>query len=182
MHGTTTHRKGYEYKKYYCSKKCGVGMVDMEKIDTAVKKYIKALLEEDNIHKLTLTLQEYIAGEKNRTEDFNKAIRSEINNKQKQIENYMTTLGSGLLPAEVISDIGEKIVALKNEIKNLELAEPPKDFTADQIKNWLNVIRNAADDKVVRLLIDRIDVNKTEVNIQSTLTSVVGKIGRGDRI
>lgn len=86
------------------------------------------------------------------------------------------------LPTEVISDIGEKIVILKNEIKNLEIAEPPKDFTAEQITNWLNVFRSAADDKVVHLLINRIDANKTEINIQSTLNSVLGNTGRGDRI
>lgn len=182
MHGITSHRKGHEYQNYYCSKKCGIGVINMQKIDDTVKDYIKKLLKEENIQKLTEVLKSYIRGEKDRVKEFNESIKSEIKNKQNQIDNYMTTLGSGALPTEVISDIGEKIVILKNEIKNLEIAEPPKDFTAEQITNWLNVIRSAADDKVVHLLINRIDANKTEINIQSTLNSVLGNTGRGDRI
>lgn len=182
MHGCTTHRKGHEYRKFYCSAKCGIGTIDMDLVDNAVKLYIEKLLDQDSIEALTQALSSYLAGEKSRTKEFTESIRHEIEKRQNQVDNYMITLGSGALPQEVISDIGAKIVSLKDEIRALESTEPPKDFTVPQIQGWLQSIRTAPDDKAVRLLIERINATKTEINMQSTLTSVLGKIGCGGRI
>ncbi|MBQ2769788.1 MAG: hypothetical protein IJF41_00920, partial [Clostridia bacterium] len=71
------------------------------------------------------------------------------------------------------------------EIAALETKEPPKDYTVDQVRAWLEAIKAAPTDKAVRLLIDRIDVKrekeKTEFSIESTLNSVLGKNGCGGR-
>ncbi len=182
MHGVTTHRKEHEYKVYYCSEHCGVGTVKMDDIDSSVREYIKNLLSEENTKIITEALKKYSSNETDRVKEFNDSVAREIKEKQKQIDNYMATLGSGVLPSEIISDIGNKIVTLKEEIKGLQTAEPPKDFTVPQIQVWLQSIRSAPDDKAVRLLIERIDANKTDINIQSTLKSVLGDNGCGGRI
>lgn len=182
MHGVTTHRKGHEYKVYYCSKHCGAGTVKMDDIDSTARNYIKDLLSDENTIKITEALKSYSLGESNRVKEFNDSVNCEIKEKQKLIDNYMSTLGSGTLPSELISDISNKIVTLKEDIKGLQAAEPPKDFTVPQIQAWLQSIRIAPDDKAVRLLIERINANKTDINIESTLISVLGDNGCGGRI
>jgi len=177
MHGVTTHRKGHEYKVYYCSEHCGVGTVKMDDVDSTARNYIKDLLSDENTKIIIEALKSYSSGESNRVKEFNDSVNHEIKEKQKLIDNYMSTLGSGALPSELISDIGGKIVTLKEEIKGLQTAEPPKDFTVPQIQVWLQSIRTAPDDKAVRLLIERINANKTEINIESTLKSVLGDNG-----
>ena len=95
----------------------------------------------------------------------------------------MSNLASGVLPPEVVADIGKKMQSLKQEMGALELTPPPHDFTADQIKAWLNALKNETDAKAIHLLIERIVVHsKTDINVFSTLTSVLGETGRGDRI
>ncbi len=182
MHGVTTHRKGHEYRIYYCSNHCGAGTVKMDDIDSTVRNYIHDLLSDENSKIITEALKKYASGESDRVNEFNESVTRGIKEKTKQIENYMTTLGSGALPPDLISDIGNKIVALKEEIKGLQMAKPPKDFTVPQIQAWLQSIRTAPDDKAVRLLIERINANKTDINIQSTLKSVLGDNGCGGRI
>lgn len=182
MHGGTTHRKGHEYRKYFCSAKCGIGTIDMDFIDRSALEYINDLLDDNNLIALTGALSSFIAGEKFRVKEFNNSIKNQIEQRTEKINNYMNTLGSGALPPEVISDVGSKIVKLKEEIKTLESAEPPQDFSVLQIKDWVTAIRNAPDDKAVKLLIGRINATKTETTMQSTLDSVLGKTGRGDRI
>jgi len=60
----------------------------------------------------------------------------------------MSNLASGVLPPEVVADIGKKMQSLKQEMGALELTPPPHDFTADQIKAWLNALKNETDDSV----------------------------------
>ena len=92
----------------------------------------------------------------------------------------MSNLSSGTLPSEVVSDIGIKMNNLKAEIENLKNTKPPKDYTVDQVSNWLNSLKNNPDDKAIHILIKRIDIkNKTEINIQSTLKSVLCETGCG---
>ena len=63
---------------------------------------------------------------------------------------------------------------LKAEIAALEATEPPQDFTSDQIGLWLESLKNAPDQKAVRLLVERIDIKtKTEFHVTSTLNSVL---------
>ncbi|MBQ9458349.1 MAG: hypothetical protein IJU66_00265 [Oscillospiraceae bacterium] len=83
--------------------------------------------------------------------------------------------------------IDKQIVTLRQEIEALETAEPPRDYTTDEIITWLRSIREAPDTTAVRLLIERIEVTRdkekdtTEFNITSTLNSVVSKNGCGGR-
>lgn len=91
----------------------------------------------------------------------------------------MQNLSSGVLPAEVVSDIGVEMKSLKEEIACLQATEPPKDYTVEQVKNWLEALKNSPDEAAIHLLIKRIDIkNKAVFNIQSTLSTVLGDIGR----
>ena len=81
---------------------------------------------------------------------------------------------------EVVNDIGVEMNKLKSEIENLKETKPPKDYTVDQVSNWLQSLKNNPDDKAIHILIERIDrKNKTEINIQSTLKSVLCETGCG---
>lgn len=72
---------------------------------------------------------------------------------------------------------------LKEDMAVLQEAPPPPDFTALQIKGWLEGIKTAPDANAVHLLIERIDVkNKTDISASSTLASVLGTLGWGSRI
>lgn len=185
MHGMRSTRKGHEYYYYYCSKKCGEPVVRMEDVDHAAIKYLRDLLSEENQLIIAAALRQYQAGEHNRSKDFNNAIKKQIEGKQAQYDTLMDNLSSGALPAGVISDIGSKMKALKDEMQALQETPMPQDFTTDQITAWLESLKAAPDDKAVHLLIERIDVTKaqkTEFNIQSTLKTVLGESGCGGRI
>ena len=104
------------------------------------------------------------------------AVQSKIDEKQRQYDNLVVNLSSGALPPAVLTDIGEQMQTLKDEIEGLRQVEPPKDYTKDYITSWLESLRTAPDKRAVQLLIERIDVkSKTEFNIQSTLNSVLGE-------
>lgn len=180
MYGSTTRRKDYEYRIFTCSGKCGVGIIHMDKVDETVQKYIRMLLSTKTINEVNASLQEYAKNEKQRISEFNKSIREEIAEKQKQVDHYINTLGSGMLPNELIADIGNKITVLKENIKNLYELPIPKDYTVEQITTWMKALRASTDErKTVELLVERIDATKTAVNVISTLTAVLGETGCG---
>ena len=185
MHGVRTTRKGHEYFRYYCSRKCGAHIVHMEEVDKAAVEYLHKLLSPKNQDKIAAALRQYQAGEKSRVEDFNKALQRRIREKQGEYDALMKNLSTGALPAEVVADIGAQMKTIKAEIAQLQETTPPTDFTVEQIKAWLEVLKASADEKAIHLLIERIDVTrketKTDFNIQSTLKSVLGEIGCGDR-
>jgi hypothetical protein len=59
----------------------------------------------------------------------------------------------------------------------------PKDYTVEQVRIWLSSLRSSPDDRrTVEILVERINATKTEVNVISTLTSVLEKTGCGGRI
>ncbi len=183
MHGFSPIRKGHRYHYYYCSKKCGAPVMPMETVDDAALRYLHDLLSDANQQRISDALQAYQKITRNELEHFNDAIKHEVAEKQKQYDAYMDNLASGALPREVIADIGKKMQALKDEMAALEETPPPHDFTADQIKAWLTALKAAPDAKAVHLLVDRIEVyTKTDIRVFSTLTSVLGETGRGDRI
>ena len=71
----------------------------------------------------------------------------------------------------------------KDEIDVLRDAKPEKDYTVDNITTWLESLRQAPDEKAIRLLISKISVkNRTDVSIDSMLTSILGNLGCGTRI
>ena len=183
MHAVKPTKKGHTYYYYYCSAKCGAPMVRMEEVDKAAVNYLRAMLSDDNQERIMKALRAYKGAENARIADFREIIKRKISEKQKRYDTLMKNLSSGVLPAEIVSDIGEEMNSIKAEITQLESTEPPKDYTVDHIKAWLNALKNTPDDKAVRLLIERIDIkNKTDFNIQSTLKSVLRNIGCGGRI
>ena len=183
MHALISNRRGTPYYYYHCPAKCGFGTVRMDAIDAAAKGYLEDLLSPDNQLAIAAAMRQYSAEEKGRIKDFNDAINRQIKEKQQQYDSLMSTLAAGTLPADVIADVGERMQAIKDEIAALHEAEPPKDFTTAQIGTWLDAVKNAADEKSMHLFIERIDViTKTDFDMQSTLKSVLGTIGSGDRI
>ena len=74
---------------------------------------------------------------------------------------------------------------LKDEIEALKQAEPPKDYTVDMVKEWLQSIKDAPDEKAVHLLIARIEAKRekdnTDFNIESTLKPVLENMVAGER-
>lgn len=118
-------------------------------------------------------------------EEFKGALKKRIDEKKRQYDTLMKNIAAGVLPGEVLADIGQEMTELKAEIAALEQTEPPKDFTVETIRSWLESIKAAPNQEAIRLLIERIDVTpeqekeKTDFNIQSTLKSVLGKHGCG---
>lgn len=97
--------------------------------------------------------------------------------KQKEYDTLLKNLSSGVLPSDVVSDIGQRMAEIKAEIAALEATEPPEDYTVDTIRQWLNALKNNPDEKAVKLLIKRIDVSGDKennvFNIQSTLNTLL---------
>nr|WP_279289069.1 recombinase family protein [Anaerofilum hominis] len=188
MHGITTRRKGHEYQYYTCSKKCGAPVVHMEEVDRSAREYVQELLNTENQQKIADALRQYQAGEGRRMSEFKQALKKRIRERQAQYDALMQNLASGALPPEIVADMGEKMREVKQEIAILKATEPPKDFTVDTIKSWLESIKAAPDREAVRLLIERIDTKegeekeKTAFEMQSTLKAVLSKHGCGGRI
>lgn len=188
MHGMTSKRKGHEYRYFICSAKCGAPVVHMDEVDEAAIRYLKNLLSDENQLQIADALRQYQAGAGSRMTEFKQALKKRIREKQGQYDALMQNLASGSLPAEVVADIGRRMQEIKAEIAALEATEPPKDFTAQTIRDWLESIKAAPDAEAVRLLIERIEVTteeekeKAAFNIQSTLNTVLKKNGCGGRI
>lgn len=185
MHGLVTHRKGHEYRYYTCSKKCGAPTVKMDDVDRAAIDYLNELLADENQAEIADALRKYRNSQADRDADFKAVLKQKITDKQNQYDTLLKNLATGVLPPAVVADMGQRMQDLKAEIETLEQTEPPVDYTPDQIKSWLTSLKNAADEKAIHLLIERIDRdenNKTAFNITSTLNTVLGKTGRGDRI
>ena len=177
MHGMKSERKGHTYHYFVCSKKCGAPSVRMETVDNAAREYLVKLLSEENQQRIAAAMRSYKGAERDRIEDFNAILKSRIEEKQGRYNNLMQNLSTGVLPPEVVADMGAEMNALKAEIECLKNTEPPKDYTVEQITSWLETLKNNTDETAVRLLIERIDIkNKTEINIHSTLNSVLGDI------
>ncbi len=187
MYGHTPTKNGHTYHYYVCSKRCGSPVVQEEEVNSAAKKYLEELLNEENQKTIAAALRKYQAGEGSRMEEFYQILNSKIEEKQNQYDALMQNLSSSALPADVVSDIGKRMTELKEEIEILKNTEAPKDFTVETIQSWLNNLKHSADRDAIKLLIERIDVEldeneKTVFNITSTLNTVVGLIGCGGRI
>ena len=186
MHVHKSERKGHTYLYYACSSKCGAATVKLEDVDETVKAYIRELLSEDTRAKVAQILRTYKGHEQDRVEGFKAAIKKKVEEKETAYNNLIANMSSAVLPPEVAADLSEKMVQLKREIKELEEAEPPADYTVDTIHEWLQSIRTAPDEKAVHLLIERIEAkrteNKTDLNIISTLKPVLENVVAGGRL
>ena len=190
MHGMTSRRKGHEYRYFVCSAKCGAPVLHMEEVDAAAMQYLKELLSDEMQLQIADRLRQYQAGAGFRMTEFKQALKKRIAEKQAQYNALINNLASGALPAETVADIGARMQEIKAEIAALEATEPPKDFTVDTIRAWLESMKAAPDRDAVRLLVERINVSATEeddgnkqktaFNIQSTLNTVLRKNGCGE--
>ena len=155
----------------------------MEEVDKAALQYLHDLLNEENQQRITQAIRKYQAGDGARMDEFKAVLHKRIAEKRQQYDALLANLSTGKLPASVVADIGEEMEAIKSQIETLEHTEPPKDFTVEQIRAWLEGFKAAPDEKAVHLLIERIDTkNKTVFNIQNTLETVLGESGCGGRI
>ena len=158
MHGMKSKRKGHEYQYYYCSARCGAPVVHMEEVDTAAINYLRDLLSPDNQKRIADAMRNYKAGEEDRIKDFKAILNRKIREKQNEYDSLLKNLSGGVLPPDVLEDIGNKMHDIKAQIEVLKATEPPKDYTVEQIKAWLESLKKQPDRDAVRLLIERIDV------------------------
>ena len=96
----------------------------------------------------------------------------------------MKKLSTGAFTGKVADDICARMKEIQETIGVLQMAEPPKDYTTDEIRAWMKSIREAPNEKAIQLLIARIEAQKdpTAFNIESTLKAVGGKVGCGSAI
>ena len=132
--GGRSTRKGHEYFRYYCPKKCGAHVIHMDKVDNAAVEYLHKLLSPENQDKIAAALRKYQAREQNRVADFNRALQRRIKEKQREYDALLQNLSTGALPPAVVADIGEQMQTIKAEIAQLQQPTPPTDFTVEQIK------------------------------------------------
>lgn len=185
MRGTTSKSKGREYRYYSCSAHCGAPAVRAELVEDSALQYLKTLLSEENQTCIADALRQYQAGEGCRMEEFKQALALRIEQKKHQYDSLLANLSSGALPPEIVADIAAEMQTIKEEIAALEATEPPKDFTVEQIKAWLDTLKATPDEKAVRLLISHIQVKqKTVISMESTLTTVLrgSGCGKGQKI
>ncbi len=184
MHVYKRQKKGHEYLDYRCSAACGSSMVRVEDVDAAAKAFLGYILSDDTQEKIAQLLRTYKGHEKDRVDSFKKAIAKQIAEKDASYENLLANLSSAVLPAEVVKDLTARMQTLKNEIEALKQAEPPKDYTVDMVKEWLQSIKDAPDEKAVHLLIARIEAKRekdnTDFNIESTLKPVLENMVAGE--
>lgn len=170
MHGKKSQKKDNTYYYYYCSAHCGAPTVRMEEVDNGAIKYLRDLLTDKTQQEIADAMRSYKGGEATRIKDFNTILKRKIKEKQGQYDALMSNLASGTLPPEIVADIGEQMQTIKAQIAKLESTEPPKDYTVEQIKAWLEAIKASPDEAAIHLLIEKIEVkDKTDFNIQSTL-------------
>ena len=72
------------------------------------------------------------------TDAANDLVKSKVAEKQKKIDALYGNLSAGVLSPEVLAEIDNQIVTLRQEIETLETMEPPHDFTAPEIRTCCN--------------------------------------------
>lgn len=175
MHGTTTHRKGHEYRRFYCSAKCGQPGIDMDTVDAAAREYLSGLLDPAAQDLIAAALREYRSGESDRKSEFRAALKRRIREKEQERQNLIANMTAAVLPASVLQSLAGRLEELNVEIDTLSSTEPPEDCTASDISAWLGSIRAAEDDSAIKLLIGRIDIkNATVEGITSTVARIIG--------
>ena len=128
-----------------------VRTVLMSAVDEAAIKYLHELLSEPNQTLITAAMRRrYQSDSKNRLTAFYDVLNARIADKQKEYDTLMRNLSSGVLPSDVVSDIGQRMTEIKAEIKAMEATELPEDYTVDTIRQWLTALKNNPDEKAVK--------------------------------
>jgi len=169
-------RKGGKYVYYACSDNCGALTVREDAVNKAVTDYLKEFLSDAMQLKIAHFLRSYKDHKKDCRQSYAAVVRKQIAAKQNEYDNLVKNLSAATFAPEVISDLNNRLKAIRTEIITLETAEPPEEYTTSTILEWLKAIKAAPDQRAVHLLIDRIEVSsdkeKTDINVTSTLMSV----------
>lgn len=182
MYGFTNSVGDKTYQYYKCMSKCGAPLVKMDEVDKVASDYLNELLSEERQEELAFVLRNYQGNEKDFREAFYDALNQQIKEKQTEYDNlYQKFTANAVLPADVIEKIGADLHRINSEIEELKKTEPPEDTSVDTVKEWLNSIRTAPDERAVHLLIRKITVKaedgKTNYTIESTLEPLLTEIG-----
>ena len=130
-------------------------------------------------------MRNYKAGEEDRIKDFKAILNRKIREKQNEYDTILSNISKINWAPNDLEEFQRRMHDIKAQIEVLKATEPPKDYTVEQIKAWLESLKKQPDRDAVRLLIERIDVisdgekEKAAFNIQSTLKAVLGEIGCG---
>ncbi len=96
-------------------------------------RYLKELLSPDVQKAIHNALKKYQGASNNDLTEFYKARNREVERKQKEYDGLMHNMTNPNLPAEVVANMGKEMQRLLDEMAGLRDAQPPKDYTTDQI-------------------------------------------------
>ena len=190
MYAYSPTKNGNTYSYYQCSKKCGIGVVRVESVDDAVFSYFKQLLSNSNKERIYKSLQSYTKSLKLERKASGDSIKKQIDEKQRQIDVYIENMGKSSLPEEILKNMGEKIMELKEQIATLETEQTlPLDYSKQQVINYLTVLTmlDAAifqlQRDTIQTYLEFVEIKKDSIEVFSTFDAVLskGKIGRGER-
>ncbi len=179
MYAQTSHRKGHEYHRYICSNHCGIGCFSIELIDDIVTKYLEELFTPFNRRLIEDSLQRYVSDEKKYIKDFEREKDKRLEVLEKEYQSLMGMLKAGELPAPIFAKVVKELEINIKQTETLEKVQPQRDFSPAIVNQWLDSLLDTNDMMLPSVLVERIDITKTEAKVTSTLASVVGKIGCG---
>ena len=160
---------------YYCGTKCGTGTIKMDIVDNACRDYVKQLLSDETMESLGLSIVRYQSQERQQIKSFNDSIETEKEKKKNMINGLLEKMAVPQLESFMIEEISNKIKSLKAEIEALEQQEPPKTFNHEEIKHWIENIKEDLNPNNINLVIEKIIITKEkDIKIESTLTSFTG--------
>lgn len=178
MYPTRSTKGGNEYMYYYCSKKCGYGIIHMDIIDSAAKRYLLKLLSSENRSKIAHYISEVQKGFEVKTKSFNSIQQKRIDDLQGQIDNAVDTIVSSRLPDAALEAVGNRITSLKQQIEDIKKEPEPQYLSYDKIIDWLKVVESTPADKaIVRQFISKIVADKENPTVYSQLADTVGMPG-----
>ena len=184
MHGFTSRRKGHEYHYYKCAAACGAPLIHTEEVDAVALQYLNSILSNPSQEDIERVLKLYRCNKNDFERGFYENTKKHIEEREKEYNNLLQNMSAGVLPPEILQDIGQRMKDLKDEIAALKEARPPEDLTVDTVRDWLQSLNEAAPDKAVHILINKItartEENKTAFNVESTLKTVLEKLVAGE--
>ena len=130
----------------------------MEEVDTAAINYLRDLLSPDNQKRIADAMRNYKAGEEDRIKDFKAILNRKIREKQNEYDTILSNISKINWAPNDLEEFQRRMHDIKAQIEVLKATEPPKDYTVEQIKAWLESLKKQPDRDAVRLLIERIDV------------------------
>lgn len=176
MYPTKSTKGGNEYMYYYCSKKCGFGIVHMDIIDSAAKRYLSELLLEENRKHIARYIKDMQQTFEIKTKSHNLRQQERIDELQKQVDEGYDLMLKSHLPDDVLQGLGEKISTLKQQIADIKMEpEPPMYCSYKQIEAWLKHVQQTPEDgAVLRNFISKIVADKETPTVYSQLADIVG--------